>query len=57
MDFTFTLSEEEVNQLALGVQELPWKLANPLLTKLQEQVQKQQKVYHDANENLSSETQ
>lgn len=42
--FTFTLSEEHVNTVAAGLNELPAKFANPVLQELTKQLQEQVEV-------------
>lgn len=41
MPYTLSLTQEDLRVLAAALQELPYKLAAPLLSKLQEQVSKQ----------------
>lgn len=41
MELTFKVSEQEANLILAGLQELPAKVANPMIRKLQEQAQEQ----------------
>lgn len=41
MELTFKVTEQEANVILAGLQELPAKVANPMMRKLQEQAQEQ----------------
>ena len=42
MEFNLTVTDQEVNLIGAGLQELPFKVAAPLIQKLQQQVSTQQ---------------
>ena len=45
MEFTLTaLTDQDINVIGVALQEVPFKLAAPLIAKLQAQVNEQQKV-------------
>lgn len=50
MQFTITVSEQELNILLTALQEAPAKIANPLTKKLQEQAQEQVKAKQPVEE-------
>lgn len=41
-DYTLTLNDQDLNILAAGIKELPWKVAQPLMEKLHGQLLPQQ---------------
>lgn len=41
MEFTIQVTKEELDVIAVGLSEVAWKLANPLLVKLKNQVDAQ----------------